>query len=149
MDEKNVKQLTWEQTEEMVDHLVEKLGGQSFNIILCINRGGLVVGSLLSDKLALPLGVIATQSYKYGHKHQMGEQAFNPVIAATDKVQGDVLIVDELVDHFSKLSGVTSLTTACLVKKPHAEYSPDYFVEEVDAWVVFPFQKKEFENLLH
>jgi len=66
-----------------------------------------------------------------------------------------VLLVDDVSD-----SGLTlefaiqaislympmEIKTATLYMKPWTRLVPDFYAEEVDKWVVFPWEKKEFEK---
>ena len=39
--------------------------------------------------------------------------------------------------------GVKSIHTASFFVKPHSEFQPDFYVREVDAWVIFPNEIRE------
>ena len=58
--------------------------------------------------------------------------------------QGDTLnlMVGYLADQKPK-----TLETAVLFKKPWSKTQPDYYLEEVSEWVVFPFELGEMGRL--
>jgi len=39
------------------------------------------------------------------------------------------------------------LEVAVLFKKPWTRFNPDYYLEVVDRWVVFPFERSEVNRL--
>jgi len=141
----------------------ERLGRQilsskrQYDVIVCLARGGMLVGDILSRMLDLPLAVMFASSYrKDGEK--TGEVVFSE-IATIDpsRLSGNVLLVDDLLD-----SGVTieqaqkklkngytpeSIDIAVLWWKHTSEQYADYYIkylnEEENCWIVQPFE--EFE----
>ncbi len=68
----------------------------------------------------------------------------------------NVLLVDDLVDQGDTIDTVSKylhsqgpalLKTAVLFKKPWSSADPDYFLEIVDKWIVFPWEHGEVSRL--
>ncbi|HXW38045.1 MAG TPA: phosphoribosyltransferase family protein, partial [Nitrososphaerales archaeon] len=80
------------------------------------------------------------------------------VSTLTEEVAGKtVLVVDDLVDEGDTLRTVVkhlssknprSIRTAVLFRKPWSSVTPDYYLETLDEWVVFPWEKGEVERAL-
>jgi len=117
------------------------------NIIVCISRGGLPVGVMLSEILRKPLGVITVQSYK-GKKP--GKMRFDSRISAIAPIKGRILLVDDLVDTGRTLKATKKyllrfgeVRTAVLMRKICSAFVPDYYVKwmPADKWIVFPYHR--------
>jgi len=68
----------------------------------------------------------------------------------------NVLLVDDLVDQGDTIATVSKylrshgpvvLKTAVLFKKPWSTTEPDYFLEIVEKWIVFPWEHGEVNRL--
>ena len=145
--------------EKLADRLAEKIikSKEKFDIILGISRGGLFPGIYLSDRLSLPLAVISCSAYKKGTKESrdIKEIKISDGISTLSPLEGKVLLVDDLVDSggtmkklYKKLRNQDKNTkTAVLYIKPWSKFKPDYYIKTTDAWVIFPYQKKEYKDL--
>lgn len=141
---------------EMCYNLADKISEKEKNLsqIVCVNRGGLVLGRYLSDALNLELGIISAQSYEKGEVRRKRNFIYFGGFSSMDPLEGHILLVDDLVDggltlkalhkYFSRKNEVSKVTTAVLFKKPKSVFIPDYYLEETDKWVVFPYEKREF-----
>ena len=140
--------LSWRKFENLTDILCRKTGHESFDYIVCIATGGLILGKFLSEKLDLPLGIISMKAYD-GRK--LDKLIIDRHISSTKKPGGLVLLVDDIADsgtsfkaaydYVSGLKGVRKVKTASLFNKPHSSFVPDYFVKETSKWVIFPYEK--------
>ena len=137
--------INWQNYHRLVLQLAKKINFRP-DFIICINRGGLVIGCLFSHILGKPLAVVAAESYQ-GQKRS---KLCLGTIAGTKPIKGKVLLVDDLVDSgetldkvkkkIQKLKPVKEVKTACLFRKPWSRISPDYFIKEVGYWPVFPYE---------
>src|SRR5882757_192283 len=89
--------------------LIERLclviheSGWKFDQILCLARGGLRVGDVISRIFDLPLAILSTSSYRADGGTKRGELDIAQYITMTrGNFGGKVLLADDLVD-----SGVT------------------------------------------
>ena len=60
-----------------------------------------------------------------------------------------LLIVDDVSDtggsfdftvNLIKKKGITNFKTATLHHKPWSIFKPDYFIEEIDKWIIYPWE---------
>lgn len=117
------------------------------NVIVCISRGGLPIGVMLSEILRRPLAVITVQSYR-GTKP--GRMKFDTRISSVAPIKGKILLVDDLVDTGRTMKATKKyllrfgeVRTAVLWRKVCSKFVPDYFAKWMPAekWIVFPYCK--------
>ena len=126
------------------------------DLIVAIARGGWVIGRLLSDVLDIDnVASIRIRFYK-----EISETLKEPILEQPIGVNVEnkkVLIVDDVVDtgktiEFAKryinTLSPSEVKCATLYKKPWAKITPDYYVREVDKWIVFPYEKCEFMRVV-
>src|SRR5258706_132812 len=109
-----------------------------FNQIICIARGGMRVGDVLSRLFKVPLAIISTQSYTGEAGTARGEITVARHITMTTETLGDrVLLVDDLVDSGITLDvvrrhllagnpGIKAVRTAVIWYKACSNYVPDF-----------------------
>ncbi|MEO3993653.1 MAG: phosphoribosyltransferase [Desulfurococcaceae archaeon TW002] len=146
--------LTWKKINEVILRLALNITreGLETDLIVGILRGGYIVARILSDMLGTDnIGVVEVKFYK-----GIGERAERPIITQplTVDVKGkNILIVDDVVDSGRtleivteqvRLRGAKSVRTAVLFYKPKSIIKPDFYVQEVREWVVFPWELCEF-----
>ena len=147
--------INWTEYGNLADALAEKVRsqGEHYDLIIGIARGGIPVAMVVSDHLDVKLDIINVKSYD-------GIAERNPpriLSTLTEAVKGkDVLLVDDLVDQGDTMQTVTvflgrqgprMLKTAVLFKKPWSKTEPDYFLEVVEKWIVFPWEHGEVNRL--
>ena len=140
--------------------LVERLAlsvyesGFRFNQIICIARGGLRVGDVLSRIFDQPLAILSTHSYTSDGGTIRGELVIAEHMTMTKPRLGDrVLLVDDMVDSGHTLAAVhdelprrfphiVELRTAVLWWKACSVFKPDYWVEYLpdNPWIHQPFE---------
>ena len=140
--------------------LVEKLAlavhrsGFRFNQIICIARGGLRVGDVLSRIFDQPLAILSTHSYTAEGGKIRGELVIAEHMTMTKPRLGDrVLLVDDMVDSGHTLAAVhdelprrfphvVELRTAVLWWKACSVFEPDYYVDHLpdSPWIHQPFE---------
>jgi uncharacterized protein len=107
------------------------------------------VAMVVSDHLNVKVDFVNVKSY-----NEIGKRTSPRILSTlTEGVAGkDVLLVDDLVDQGDTLVFMKrylmeqkpgSLETAVLFKKPWSKEEPDYFLENVSEWIVFPFELGE------
>jgi len=140
--------------------LVEKLAllvhesGFHFNQIICIARGGMRVGDVLSRIYEKPLAILSTHSYSAEGGTIRGELVIAEHMTMTSPRLGDrVLLVDDMVDSGHTLDlvhrtlpqrfhHITECKTAVLWWKACSMVKPDYYVEYLadNPWIHQPFE---------
>jgi hypoxanthine phosphoribosyltransferase len=148
--------VSWSDYHKAIERLAAKVheSGWHFNQIVCIARGGLRVGDVVSRIFKLPLAIIFTSSYVAEGGTQRGEISVSEHMSMMTPELGDrVLLVDDLVDtgvtldvvkrHLAERHpGVKEIRSAVLWYKGVSRSKPDYFVEYLaeSPWIHQPFE---------
>lgn len=148
--------VSWDDYNRLIERLALKVheSGWKFDQILCLARGGMRVGDVLSRIFDVPLGILATSSYREAAGTQQGALDIAQFITITKgTLSGKVLMVDDMVDTgntFEKVhqhllrqfTGITEMRTAVLWFKGHSRVQPDYFVDHLptNPWIHQPFE---------
>ena len=70
-----------------------------FDSLLCVARGGLRVGDVISRIYDVPLAILAASSYRAAAGTRQGQLDIGEYITMTsDALRGNLLLVDDLVD---------------------------------------------------
>jgi uncharacterized protein len=149
-------QVTWDQYNTLVERLALRVheSGYAFNQIICIARGGLRVGDVLSRIFEQPLAILSTHSYTAEGGTIRGELVIAEHMTMTRPRLGErVLLVDDMVDSGHTLQAVhrelprrfphfEALNTAVLWWKGSSVFQPDYWVEHLpdNPWIHQPFE---------
>ena len=141
-------------------NLIEKLAikihqsGWHFDTILCLARGGMRPGDILSRVFDKPLAIMSTSSYRADAGMVQGHLDIARFITTPKgEIAGRVLLVDDLADSGHTLNAVvrqlkndyspiTELRSAVLWTKALSTYTPDYSVEflPTNPWIHQPFE---------
>ncbi|MEN2973953.1 MAG: phosphoribosyltransferase family protein [Candidatus Caldarchaeales archaeon] len=150
--------VSWKRLEEIVEELSKKISRDyEFDLLVGILRGGLVVAHLLSDIMGIDeIYPIGCSSYVDVYKRSK-LKIYHPLIL-NDLKKKRVLVVDDVADSGVTLKSIIEKViapknpedckTATLHIKPWSIFKPDYYVEMVDAWIVYPWEKYEMIRLL-
>src|SRR5271154_4588612 len=101
--------VSWEQYNTLVERLALQVheSGWRFNQVICIARGGLRVGDVLSRIYELPLAILSTHSYTAEGGTVRGQLIIAEHMTMTSPRLGDrVLLVDDMVDSEHTLEAV-------------------------------------------
>jgi uncharacterized protein len=153
--------VTWDQYNTLVERLALAVheSGFRFNQIICIARGGMRVGDVLSRIYEQPLAILSTHSYSSEGGTLRGELVIAEHMTMTKPRLGDkVLLVDDMVDSGHTLQAVhaelprrfthmTELRSAVLWWKACSVFKPDYHVDYLsdNPWIHQPFEV--YDNL--
>ena len=141
-------------------NLIEKLAikihqsGWEFDNILCLARGGMRPGDILSRIFDKPLAIMSTSSYRAEAGTVQGHLDIARYITTPKgEIAGRVLLVDDLADTGHTLRAVvdqlknnykpvTELRTAVILTKGVSTFQPDYSVEDLptNPWIHQPFE---------
>ncbi len=147
--------ISWNEYYSLIKNLAEQLKPEieagNINQILCLARGGTIIGDALGRIFNLPISIMFTSSYNLDN--QRSELIIGDSIAKQYNILRDkVLIVDDLVDsgttlekikdHFYELTG-NKAYTAVIWKKTTCSLEPDYYVTTMlpTDWIVQPFEE--------
>ena len=140
--------------------LIEKLAvqihqsGWEFDTILCLARGGMRPGDLLSRIFDKPLAIMSTSSYRAAAGTQQGTLDIARYITTPrGEIAGRVLLVDDLADTGHTLKSVihqlrsnyppvTEIRSAVLWTKGASDFTADYSAEflPTNPWIHQPFE---------
>ena len=141
-------------------NLIEKLAlkihqsGWEFDNILCLARGGMRPGDVLSRIFDKPLAIMSTSSYRADGGTVQGHlDIAHYITTPKGEIAGRVLLVDDLADSGhtlqavvellrTKYSPITELRSAVLWTKQLSVFTPDYSVEylQTNPWIHQPFE---------
>ncbi len=147
----NFRYISWSEYGNLAEALAEKVraNGKKYDLVVGIARGGIPVAMVVSDHLDVKIDFINVKSYNDIGKRTAPRILSTLIEGVTGK---DVLLVDDLVDQgdtmaflarYLKEQKPRSLETAVMFKKPWSKTEPDYFLETVTEWIVFPFELGE------
>mgnify|MGYP003603297658 FL=1 len=145
---------------EEYQRLIERLAlqihdsGWQFATIICLARGGLRPGDILSRLFRVPLAILAVSSYRDDDGTTQGELHMSTAISTTlPALIGPVLLVDDLTDSGQTLHAVTNmlrerhpaiteLRTAVIWTKGISSRRPDYAAQHLPTspWIHQPFE---------
>ena len=141
-------------------NLIEKLAIKihqsewQFDTILCLARGGMRPGDILSRVFDKPLAIMSTSSYRAEAGTQQGVLDIARYITTPKgEIAGKVLLVDDLADTgktlkvvIEQLRGdykpITELRSAVIWTKAVSTFAADYSVEflPTNPWIHQPFE---------
>jgi hypoxanthine phosphoribosyltransferase len=149
--------MSWDQYHGLIEALALKVyaSGYRFDTLLCLARGGLRVGDVLSRIFEMPLAILAASSYREAAGKKQGELDIAEFITTTGgALRGRVLLVDDLVDsgvtlerviaHLKRrFTEIAELRTAVLWQKASSTFTPDYCVQYLPTspWIHQPFEE--------
>jgi hypoxanthine phosphoribosyltransferase len=152
----NVLTVSWPQYNVLIERLALNVyeSGYAFNQLICVARGGLRVGDVLSRIYELPLAILSTHSYSASGGTIRGELVIAEHMTMTAPRLGDrVLLVDDMVDSGHTLAAVheelpkrfphiVALKTAVVWWKACSMFKPDFHVQYLadNPWINQPFE---------
>ena len=145
--------LSWRDIEDLVEKLADIISASyKPDILIGILRGGATVAHLLSDFLDIrTIYPIGCNSYVDVAK-RFSVKVYSP-LALSDLSGKRVLLVDDVADEGLTLEAVVKqeiaprnpleVKVATLHMKPWCKFRPDYYVQVTDAWIIYPWEKRE------
>jgi hypoxanthine phosphoribosyltransferase len=152
--------VSWDEYHMLTERLALKVhnSGWAFDQILCLARGGMRPGDVLSRVFDKPLAIMSTSSYRAEAGTIQGRLDIAKYITLPKgELAGRVLLVDDLsdsgvtlqavVERLRGMPSISELRSAVIWVKAASTYTPDYFVEHLPTspWIHQPFE--EYDNL--
>ena len=143
------QRVSWDEIGKMVGTLAEQVRGE-YDLMLAITRGGLVPAGLLAYRLEIRNILVAAVEF-YNDDRVLGDTPTFLQFPADPQLRGQrILVVDEVWDSGTTIMSVIERiqqaggdpTTAVLHYKPGnsvVDATPDFFVEETGAWILYPW----------
>ena len=147
--------VSWDEYHRLTERLALKVAnsGWAFDQILCLARGGMRPGDVLSRVFDKPLAIMSTSSYRAQEGTIQGRLDMAKYITLPKgELAGRVLLVDDLadtgvtlravVDRLRGMPAIAELRTAVIWVKGVSSYVPEYFVETLPTspWIHQPFE---------
>ena len=148
--------VSWDEYHLLIERLALKVhaSGWAFDQILCLARGGMRPGDVLSRVFDKPLAIMSTSSYRSDSGTIQGRLELAQYITLPKgQLAGRVLLIDDLadsgvtlkavVDRLRGMPMISELRSAVLWVKGVSSYTPDYFVEPLPTspWIHQPFEQ--------
>jgi len=152
--------VSWDEYYRLIEHLAVQIyqSGYGFDSLLCLARGGLRVGDVISRIFERPLAVLTVSSYREHAGTRRGELRIAGAISSIEpQLRGRLLVVDDLADSGTTLAEVvrylrerfvqiSELRTAVIWLKGCSQFRPDYFASylPVSPWIHQPFEQYDY-----
>lgn len=153
--------VSWSEYHRSIERLALLIheSGWKFDQVLCLARGGVRPGDILSRIFDVPLAILSTSSYREEAGTKQGGLDIGKYITMTKgALAGRVLLVDDLVDSGVTLEkvqhhlkqhypDVTEVKSAVIWCKACSSVRPDFFLDylESNPWIHQPFE--EYDGL--
>ncbi|MEM3383465.1 MAG: phosphoribosyltransferase [Nitrososphaerales archaeon] len=120
------------------------------DILIGVSRGGLIPVAILSDKLGVKSEIVGVKYYQGVKETKEKPEIYQPILSDLSKKK--VLIVDDVADlghslnlvkNYVQEKGAKEVRVCTLHYKPWSIVKPDYFVEETEAWIIYPWEVNE------
>ncbi len=149
--------LSWEELEDLVTKLAEQITASGFkpDCLVGIAVGGLIPLAILSRRLNNKnVTTITARSYENGVQNDL-HISTKPGLDLTGK---SVLLIDEIADSGRTLTEIGKLLketysvgeikiATVAVRSDKSKLTPEFHVLTATQWIVFPWEKKDPENL--
>jgi uncharacterized protein len=148
--------VSWDEYHMLIERLALKVhaSGWEFDQILCLARGGMRPGDVLSRVFDKPLAIMSTSSYRADAGTIQGRLDMAKYITLPKgDLAGRVLLVDDLADsgvtlqavveRLRSMPSITELRSSVIWTKGACTYTPDYYVEHLPSspWIHQPFEE--------
>jgi len=149
-----LRYIGWTEYGTLLEKLAKKVASDgAFDLVIGIARGGVPVAMVVSDRLGAKVDFINVKSYD-----GIGTRTKPKILSTiTENLRGErVLLVDDIVDHGDTMHTVLSylkgnspaeIKTAAVFTKPWSTLRPDFSLQTMKSWVVFPYERGEVMRL--
>jgi hypoxanthine phosphoribosyltransferase len=149
----NLLHLGWEDVQYLTEKTADQIRERGFkpDIIVAVSRGGFDPARILCDQLSVQrLASIQIEFYASVNEKKGSPRVIYPLNADVTGLR--VLVVDDVSDSGESLSvalehvksrGALEVQVATIHIKPWTAFRPHYFAEEVESWIVYPWEPLE------
>ena len=152
--------LTWDDVQRAAEKTADKIKEDGFtpDIMIAISRGGFDPARILSDQLNIrKLASLQIIYYSSLNEKMKEPQVLFPLNAQIKGLK--VLVIDDVSDSghsllaakkYTEEMGAREVRVATLHHKPWSQFKPDYYADEVDQWILYPWEPNEsIQDLVH
>lgn len=145
--------LTWNDVQRLAEEIADKIKEDEYkpDILIAVSRGGLGPARIISDQLNNRKLASLQINYYSGLNEKLEKpEVLFPLNADVRGLK--VLVIDDVSDSGHSLiavkkyveeKGAAEVKLATLHYKPWSRYKPDYFAEEVERWILYPWEPNE------
>lgn len=149
---------TWADLEQLTLEVSKQVHNSQrpIDLIVTLAKGGWPMTRSLADFLLIDeIASIGVKFYSGINEKLAQPKVYQDL--PVDVAGKHVLLFDDVADSGGSLKFVTdlleqrkvaSVTTATLFYKEHSAVKPDFFAYTTNAWIIFPFEKREMGMLL-
>lgn len=150
---KGIADISWDQFAQLAATLTERLAVEPIDIVVGIARAGLFPATAVACALRrelFPVRVTRRRNDQVTFQHPVWK------VDVSKEVRGKtVVVIDEIADTGETLAlvaqrireqGATRVISASLVSHTWANPAPDYVALLTDALVIFPWDKRVYQN---
>ena len=144
--------LSWDDIQRLVEVVASRIKESGFqpDVVVAISRGGFAPARIICDQLNIRrLACVQVEAYD-GMVKRPEPVVVLPVNA--DLTGKKALLVDDVSDSGASIikardhlkeKGASDVRIATIHIKPWSRFIPDYYAENVDEWVIYPWELKE------
>lgn len=149
---------TWDQLDELTLQIAKqiKASAENFDLVVALAKGAWPMSRSLVDYSQIKeLASLGVKFYKGINKRLDKPEIYQEL--PTSVKDKDILIFDDVADTGESLNfaknhllqkGAKKVKVASLLYKPWSVVEPDYYGAITEAWIIFPFERREMINLL-
>lgn len=148
--------VSWSQVQSLCEQLAEKVRHYAPQVLVGISRGGLVPVRLVSD--VLNNHTVATIRIEFYKSMEQTTDFPRVTQSLSLDVRGlRVLIVDDVADtgrsllvakELARRGMASDVKVATLHYKPRSLIKPDFYINETNKWLVYPWEVHEVKSQL-
>ena len=147
------RRVPWREIESLVNKLATHIK-KKYDVIIGINRGGLIPSVMLSHITKIKHGVTAVESYQGRKKSKKHKVSLHISMIGEIGLNSRILLVDDIADSGESLIEVikvlqslgckeSHVDTATLHYKSQSKFKPTFYGKEVPNydWLNYPWEK--------
>jgi xanthine phosphoribosyltransferase len=141
---------TWQDFEDDCRSLAGQIKEDKveYKQIVAITRGGLFVAGLLSQFLELvPIETVSVHSYHGREQKEMkiikGDTSKMPITFSPVIICDDVVDTGNTAELVKKMYPNSKMVSLHYKSKNSPSIKPDYFIEDTDKWIIYPWEINE------
>ena len=148
-----IRNVSWREVEKLVDNIASRIN-KKYNVIIGINRGGLVPSVLLSQVTKIRHGVTTIESYQGHNKIKKCKVSYHVSMIGNLDKKSKILLVDDIADSGHSLIEVMkilkslgckegNIDTATLHYKIQSKFKPTFYGKKVPNydWLNYPWER--------
>lgn len=145
--------LSWDDVQRLSEKVSDLVMDSGYNpdLMIAISRGGFDPARIMSDQLNIrKLASLQIIYYTGLNTRKEEPEVLFPLNAQIEGLK--VLVVDDVSDSGNSLivvkryveeKGASEVKLATLHHKPWSKFIPDFYAEEVDKWIIYPWEPRE------